>query len=79
MLSGTNDFCEVMTSINNSSTAFLQVTTPLLFKLIPAVVHLGVLLRWFPPDSLVEVIIYAKNSAFNQYIPMGKMCYVSFF
>jgi hypothetical protein len=32
------------------------VTTPLLFKLIPAVVHLGVLLRWFSPDSAVEVI-----------------------
>ena len=29
---------------------------PLLFKLIPAVIHLGVLLRWFPPDSLSEVI-----------------------
>ncbi|KAA3468275.1 K(+) efflux antiporter 4-like isoform X4 [Gossypium australe] len=27
------------------------VTTPLLFKLIPAVVRLGVLLRWFPADS----------------------------
>ncbi|KAG6770540.1 hypothetical protein POTOM_026225 [Populus tomentosa] len=33
----------------------LQVTTTLLFKLIPAVMHLGVLLRWFPPDSAVEV------------------------
>jgi hypothetical protein len=33
----------------------MQVTTPLLFKLIPAVVHLGVLLRWFSPDSAVEV------------------------
>ncbi|CAL0332726.1 unnamed protein product [Lupinus luteus] len=29
--------------------------TPLLFKLIPAVVHLGMLLRWFSPDSLVEI------------------------
>uniref|UniRef100_A0A3Q7GG69 Uncharacterized protein n=1 Tax=Solanum lycopersicum TaxID=4081 RepID=A0A3Q7GG69_SOLLC len=27
-----------------------KVTTPLLFKLIPAVVHLGVLLRWFSLD-----------------------------
>ena len=33
----------------------MQVTTPLLFKLIPAVVHLGVLLRWFPADSPTEV------------------------
>ncbi|TYI71458.1 hypothetical protein E1A91_D08G296400v1 [Gossypium mustelinum] len=29
----------------------ILVTTPLLFKLIPAVVRLGVLLRWFPADS----------------------------
>lgn len=34
-----------------------QVTTPLLFKLIPAVVHLGVLLRWFSPEISIEVII----------------------
>ncbi|XP_010266997.1 PREDICTED: K(+) efflux antiporter 4-like isoform X2 [Nelumbo nucifera] len=33
------------------TTALSLVTTPLLFKLIPAVVHLGVLLRWFSPDS----------------------------
>ncbi|KAF9614010.1 hypothetical protein IFM89_014810 [Coptis chinensis] len=32
------------------TTALSLVTTPLLFKLIPAVVHLGVLLRWFSPD-----------------------------
>ncbi|XP_019457789.1 PREDICTED: K(+) efflux antiporter 6-like isoform X5 [Lupinus angustifolius] len=37
------------------TTALSLVTTPLLFKLIPAVVHLGVLLRWFSPDSLVEI------------------------
>lgn len=34
----------------------MQVTTPLLFKLIPAVVRLGVLLRWFSPDIPNEVI-----------------------
>ncbi|KAI3932068.1 hypothetical protein MKW92_027063 [Papaver armeniacum] len=34
-----------------STTALSLVTTPLLFKLIPAVIHLGVLLRWFSPDS----------------------------
>ncbi|XP_008799750.2 K(+) efflux antiporter 4 [Phoenix dactylifera] len=33
------------------TTALSLVTTPLLFKLIPAVIHLGVLLRWFSPDS----------------------------
>lgn len=37
------------------TTALSLVTTPLLFKLIPAVVHLGVLLRWFSPDSAVEI------------------------
>eukprot|EP00256_Glycine_max_P064089 XP_014634141.1 K(+) efflux antiporter 4 isoform X2 [Glycine max] len=37
------------------TTALSLVTTPLLFKLIPAVVHLGALLRWFPPDSPGEI------------------------
>ncbi|CAJ1937138.1 unnamed protein product [Sphenostylis stenocarpa] len=37
-----------------TQTEIMQVTTPLLFKLIPAVVHLGALLRWFPPDSSAE-------------------------
>ncbi|XP_071911088.1 K(+) efflux antiporter 4 isoform X2 [Coffea arabica] len=40
------------------TTALSLVTTPLLFKLIPAVVHLGVLLRWFPPD--------VSNESFEQ-------------
>ena len=30
---------------------FVQVTTPLLFKLIPAVINLGVLMHWFPSES----------------------------
>lgn len=42
------------------SKEFVQVTTPLLFKLIPAVVHLGVLLRWFSPDTQSEVIINVR-------------------
>ncbi|KAL5572499.1 hypothetical protein UlMin_022096 [Ulmus minor] len=37
------------------TTALSLVTTPLLFKLIPAVVHLGVLLRWFTPDTFGEI------------------------
>ncbi|GFQ05386.1 k(+) efflux antiporter 4 [Phtheirospermum japonicum] len=37
------------------TTALSLVTTPLLFKLIPAVVHLGVLLRWFSPESQIEL------------------------
>ncbi|XP_027080949.2 K(+) efflux antiporter 4-like [Coffea arabica] len=43
------------------TTALSLVTTPLLFKLIPAVVHLGVLLRWFPPDSQSELGSKADN------------------
>ncbi|KHG17458.1 K(+) efflux antiporter 4 -like protein [Gossypium arboreum] len=38
-----------------SNLHLVEVTTPLLFKLIPAVVHLGVLLRWFPPDIQSEM------------------------
>uniref|UniRef100_M4FHV4 Cation/H+ exchanger transmembrane domain-containing protein n=1 Tax=Brassica campestris TaxID=3711 RepID=M4FHV4_BRACM len=37
------------------TTALSLVTTPFLLKLIPAVVHLGVLLRWFSPNSSTEV------------------------
>ncbi|KAG6589989.1 K(+) efflux antiporter 4, partial [Cucurbita argyrosperma subsp. sororia] len=37
------------------TTALSLVTTPLLFKLIPAVVRIGVLLRWFSPDGLSEI------------------------
>ncbi|XP_071929587.1 K(+) efflux antiporter 5-like isoform X3 [Coffea arabica] len=33
------------------TTAFSLVTTPVLFKLIPAVMHLGVLMHWFPSES----------------------------
>ncbi|KAG8636133.1 hypothetical protein MANES_16G103200v8 [Manihot esculenta] len=43
------------------TTALSLVTTPLLFKLIPAVIHLGVLLHWFPPDSPMEVRKSAKE------------------
>ncbi|XP_034699810.1 K(+) efflux antiporter 4 isoform X3 [Vitis riparia] len=43
------------------TTALSLVTTPLLFKLIPAVVHLGVLLRWFSPDVPSEVPKSAKE------------------
>uniref|UniRef100_A0A803NG32 Cation/H+ exchanger transmembrane domain-containing protein n=1 Tax=Cannabis sativa TaxID=3483 RepID=A0A803NG32_CANSA len=43
------------------TTALSLVTTPMLFKLIPAVVHLGVLLRWFPPDISLEVGLKGEN------------------
>ncbi|CAL1371485.1 unnamed protein product [Linum trigynum] len=34
------------------TTALSLVTTPLLFKLIPNVMNLGVLLQWFPPETV---------------------------
>ncbi|KAJ9168237.1 hypothetical protein P3X46_019787 [Hevea brasiliensis] len=43
------------------TTALSLVMTPLLLKLIPAVAHLGVLLRWFPPDSSVEIGFRVDN------------------
>ncbi|KAI3458245.1 hypothetical protein Pfo_014908 [Paulownia fortunei] len=33
------------------TTALSLVTTPILFKLIPALMHLGVLMHWFPSES----------------------------
>ncbi|TYH66282.1 hypothetical protein ES332_D06G111900v1 [Gossypium tomentosum] len=45
------------------TTALSLVTSPLLFKLIPALLHLGVLLRWFSPEreSSIEVGIKGDN------------------
>ncbi|KAJ4824365.1 K(+) efflux antiporter 6 [Turnera subulata] len=43
------------------TTALSLMTTPLLFKLIPAVAHLGILLRWFPPDSSIEIGFKGDN------------------
>lgn len=36
------------------TTALSLVTTPLLFKLIPAVINLGVLMHWFPAESSTQ-------------------------
>lgn len=36
------------------TTALSLVTTPVVFKLTPAMVHLGVLMHWFPPESSAE-------------------------
>ncbi|KAF3321293.1 K(+) efflux antiporter 5 [Carex littledalei] len=49
------------------TTALSLVTTPLIFKLIPAVMHLGILMRWFPPESTTQneekaVILEAYNN-----------------
>ncbi|QCD95104.1 monovalent cation:H+ antiporter-2 [Vigna unguiculata] len=37
------------------TTALSLVTTPLLFKLIPAVMNLGVLMHWFPSESSTQI------------------------
>ncbi|KAG5110070.1 hypothetical protein JHK82_039293 [Glycine max] len=44
-----------LVEVSGKSIYLTTVTTPLLFKLIPAVVHLGVLLRWFSTDSSMEI------------------------
>ncbi|XP_038986312.1 K(+) efflux antiporter 6-like isoform X5 [Phoenix dactylifera] len=44
------------------TTALSLVTTPLLFKLIPAVIHLGVLMRWFSPDSSQMEMAYKGST-----------------
>ncbi|XP_010276011.1 PREDICTED: K(+) efflux antiporter 5 isoform X2 [Nelumbo nucifera] len=36
------------------TTALSLVTTPVMFKLMPAVMHLGVLLHWFPSESSTQ-------------------------
>lgn len=36
------------------TTALSLVTTPILFKLIPALMHLGVLMHWFPSESEIK-------------------------
>ncbi|CAN4080796.1 unnamed protein product [Withania somnifera] len=36
------------------TTALSLVTTPVLFKLIPAIMHLGVLMHWFPVENIAQ-------------------------
>ncbi|KAK8976133.1 hypothetical protein V6N11_007627 [Hibiscus sabdariffa] len=43
------------------TTALSLVTTPLLFKLIPAILHLGVLLRWFSPEREISIELGIKG------------------
>jgi hypothetical protein len=49
---------------------YVQVTTPLLFKLIPAVMNLGVLMHWFPSESDTqnEVPLSLCHTNTNKYI-----------
>jgi len=36
------------------TTALSLVTTPLMFKLIPIIMHLGTLMHWFPSESNLQ-------------------------
>ncbi|KAH1233821.1 K(+) efflux antiporter 5 [Glycine max] len=51
------------------TTALSLVTTPLLFKLIPAVMNLGVLMHWFPSESSsqIETILIAYANPITSY------------
>ncbi|CAF1883310.1 unnamed protein product [Brassica napus] len=60
------------------TTALSLVTTPLVFKVIPAVVHLGVLLRWFSPDTVMEKgEIIRSESAKQRMILMSRQSHNS--
>ncbi|KAJ9553134.1 hypothetical protein OSB04_017179 [Centaurea solstitialis] len=43
------------------TTALSLVTTPVLFKLIPAFMHLGVLMHWFPSEASTQPEIISNN------------------
>ncbi|KAF5205215.1 Glutathione-regulated potassium-efflux system protein [Thalictrum thalictroides] len=45
------------------TTALSLVTTPIMFKLIPALMHLGVLMHWFPTESAQNEHILASRSS----------------
>ncbi|KAF9614666.1 hypothetical protein IFM89_019794 [Coptis chinensis] len=47
------------------TTALSLVTTPIMFKVIPALMHLGVLMHWFPSESNTqnEVILASRSSS----------------
>ncbi|XP_073102239.1 K(+) efflux antiporter 4 [Elaeis guineensis] len=40
-----------------SNLHLIEVTTSLMFKLIPAVMHLGILMHWFPAESNIRMRI----------------------
>ncbi|XP_057798434.1 K(+) efflux antiporter 5 isoform X2 [Salvia miltiorrhiza] len=40
------------------TTALSLVATPILFKLIPALMHLGVLMHWFPSEGIDKEVVY---------------------
>ncbi|KAJ7544072.1 hypothetical protein O6H91_09G063500 [Diphasiastrum complanatum] len=40
------------------TTALSLVTTPLLFRMLPAIIHMGILMHWFPSDSSQSEAFY---------------------
>eukprot|EP01018_Ginkgo_biloba_P001538 Gb_19622 [translate_table: standard] len=44
------------------TTALSLVTTPLLFRMIPGIMHLGMLMRWFSPDSSQSEVTFRSES-----------------
>ncbi|XP_021730202.1 K(+) efflux antiporter 5-like isoform X3 [Chenopodium quinoa] len=43
------------------TTALSLVTTPILFKLMPALTHLGVLMHWFPSESSIPIELQERT------------------
>ncbi|KAL9324210.1 hypothetical protein ACSQ67_009067 [Phaseolus vulgaris] len=60
------------------TTALSLVTTPLLFKLIPAVMNLGILMHWFPSESTtqIEVSLFISLFFMASYI-LSDNCFLS--
>jgi hypothetical protein len=55
----------------------IQVTTPLLFKLIPNVMNLGVLLQWFPSESSTPNKWFpSENGTPNEVLPPSLFVFV---
>ncbi|KAL9240403.1 hypothetical protein vseg_014628 [Gypsophila vaccaria] len=52
------------------TTALSLVTTPILFKLMPALTHFGVLMHWFPADNNMQNEVALESRAHSR-IPLG--------
>ncbi|KHN24404.1 K(+) efflux antiporter 5 isoform A [Glycine soja] len=59
------------------TTALSLVTTPLLFKLIPAVMNLGVLMHWFPNESSTQIEVSLFISIFMPSYIWSDNCFPS--
>ncbi|KAK6155804.1 hypothetical protein DH2020_010052 [Rehmannia glutinosa] len=66
LLAQIGEFAFVLLS-RASNLHLVEVTTPVLFKLIPALMHLGVLMHWFPSESAIN------NEMPSKAIALGKV------